>query len=181
MDPTIFLDMDGVLVDFASGIRKVHGEPNGSGELHNYDVEKFYDMSANQFWAPFDHDFWEGLGWTDEGPSLLAGIEELVPRERVVLMTSPCMTKGAVEGKVSWIRRNLPVYSRQFFVGPPKHLAAGPGKILVDDHNLNVERFAEHGGQVVLVPRPWNKRRAETTAGRFSVRSVLDELKQLLV
>lgn len=183
MDWVVFCDLDGVLVDFASGIRKVHGEPfTAGGELHDYDVEKLYDMSASQFWAPFDHDFWEELDWTDEGPALLAGIEEMVPRERIALMTSPCLTKGAVEGKVSWIKKNLPAYSRQFFVGPPKYLAAGPYKLLVDDHNLNVERFAAHGGQTLLVPRPWNKRKAETgSGGRFSVGQVLDELERLLV
>ncbi len=178
-----YLDMDGVLVDFVGGALAVHGE-----ELPAADVRwgfpgqiGFSGVNDPLFWEKMGFSFWSSLSWTREGQALLHGLERMFG-ENIVVMTSPCDTPGSVEGKVAWIKRELPAYRRRFFVGPPKHLAAGPGKLLVDDHDGNVDKFHAAGGNVVLVPRPWNRRAAESDKdGGFSVAQVLSDVRASLV
>lgn len=174
----VFLDMDGVICDFTAGAIAAHGRSIPPQDVR-WGMEEQLGLSPEEFWAPLDFGFWSNLSWTEEGYELLKGLE-LTFGENVVLMTSPCETPGGVEGKVSWIRKNLPSYSKRFFVGPPKHLAAGPGKILVDDHEVNVDKFVAHGGRALLVPRPWNRRRLETDRlGGFNVDKLMRELDNL--
>lgn len=91
-----------------------------------------------------------------DGKELLAGLEAIAGAENIVLLSSPCMTHGCVDGKIAFIEREMPTYSRRYFIGPPKHMMASPAKILIDDNNENVLKFSQAGGKAVLVPRPWN-------------------------
>ncbi len=178
MSAVCYLDLDGVLVDFVGGALKAHGKtlpPADVGWGFAASIG-FSGLDDPAFWAPMGHDFWDGLGWTAEGRVVLDQVENLFG-DRVVLMTSPCDTPGAVGGKVSWIRRELPAYRRRFFVGPAKHLAAGPTKVLVDDHDGNADKFVEGGGLVVMPPRPWNRRRGESDpSGGFCLKAFGAEL-----
>lgn len=173
MKPVCFLDLDGVLVDFVKGAYKLHSQPYDPAARIPYDFMSTFGISNNEFWAPMDFDFWAGLGWTTEGKELLRGLERLFGQENIVLLTSPCLTVGSVEGKIEWIRQNLPAYSRQFFVGPCKHLAAGPDKILIDDHDDNCIKFLAYGGHARLVPRPWNAEKNGTEQGLFDINQFL--------
>lgn len=172
--PVCYLDLDGVLVDFVAGALAIHGADIEPGQVR-WDFWTQLGMDESAFWAPMGFDFWAGLGWTAEGKELLHGVEAIFG-EKVLLMTSGLLP-GAVEGKATWIRRELPEYTRRFFVGAAKHLTAGPGKVLLDDHDGNTDRFAAHGGRAVLVPRSWNRRRAEAHGGRFNVPLILEELR----
>jgi|SRR5579871_246204 len=178
-----FVDLDGVLVDFVAGALAVHGKTLARREVKWSFPEQIGFAGADDaaFWEPLGFDFWAGLGWHEDGRRLLGELERLVGADRIALLTSPCLTRGAVEGKVEWLRRRLPRYARQFFVGPAKHLCAGPGKVLVDDHDANVDRFVGAGGRAVLVPRPWNRRAVLTDeTGYFPVDFVLHEIGRVL-
>ena len=179
---TCFIDLDGVLADFVLGAFALHGRAVPYRDVEWGFPAQIGFAGANDpaFWSEMGHDFWASLPWTPEGKGLLAIVERHFG-ENVVVMTSPCDTPGGVEGKVAWIKRELPAYARRFFVGPPKHLAAGPGKLLIDDYEGNVEKFAAHGGATLLVPRPWNRRRGETDAdGRFDVPALARELADII-
>lgn len=172
-----YLDLDGVLVDFVGGALKLHGKEIPPKEVQwNFPRQLgFADTLAKEFWDLLGYDFWANLGWTHEGRETLKAVEGAF-YDRVCIMTSPCNTPGAVEGKVAWIKREIPDYSRRFVVGPAKHLFAGPGKVLVDDNDDNVEQFRLYGGRAVLVPRPWNHRRHLTDdLGRFDVAKIAEE------
>jgi len=80
---------------------------------------------------------------------------------------SPASTPGCVEGKIAWINKHLPAYSRRFVVGASKHLMASYGKILIDDYEVNTKRFFEHGGTAILFPRLYNSRGHLTVDGHF--------------
>lgn len=176
MNPVCFLDMDGVLVDFTRGAMDLHGRQVPPGQL-TWNLEKALGFERPQdFWDPLGQDFWAGLPWTSEGRYLLTQVENLFG-DRVVLLTSPCLTPGCAQGKLDWVRREIPHLARRVLVGPAKHLVAGPGKVLLDDHDPNVESFRSEGGHGVLVPRPWNSRRHETCGrGGFSVARVVEEI-----
>lgn len=171
MRPVCYLDLDGVLVDFVGGALRRHGRGLEPSEVRWGFPSQigFGGVDDPAFWAPLGRAFWAGLDWTHEGKGLLAAVESLFG-DRVALMTSPCETEGCVEGKRDWVRRHLPGYQRRTFVGGAKHLAAGPGKLLIDDREENVDAFAAEGGHALLVPRPWNRHRERTDAsGRFDL------------
>lgn len=154
--PICYLDMDGVLVDFVSGALALHRSDLPYEEVA-WELDKQLGMEPEQFWGPMDRDFWANLSWTPEGKYLLQGIEKRFGN-RVAIATSPgderCML-----GKLDWLRRELPQYVKRTFFGQDKSLLAGWGRILVDDCDGHVAPFHEQGGQAILFPRPWNRRR----------------------
>ncbi len=176
MRPVCLLDLDGVLVDFVGGALSLHGKHVPPSEVR-WDFLTQIGLEPADFWRPLGRSFWAGLPWTAEGRELLDVVEDVFGPENVCLLTSPCATPGCCEGKLDWVARELPAYRRRVLVGACKHLVAGPGKLLLDDHDANVEAFREAGGSAILVPRPWNDRRAECDGqGRFDAAAVADEV-----
>jgi 5'(3')-deoxyribonucleotidase len=181
-DPVCYLDMDGVIADFTTGAIRLHGLEGRVG-VKDLDWEhkvflKFGKPScANPaFWEGMGHDYWAGLPKTDEADVLVRGLRQVFGGHNIVILTSPCMTPGCVEGKREWLDRHFPDYSRSVFFGSAKHMLAGRGKVLLDDNNDNFSRFNLCGGSAILVPRPWNDRRSETTGdGGFDVADLLEK------
>lgn len=153
----VLLDLDGVLVDFVGGAAKHHGfDP----KLANcWDFMPNTGISPADFWAPLGKRFWSNLDWTPEGPAILKVVEAAVGAANVCVLTSPCDTEGCAEGKLRWIRDNMPDYRRRYFLGTAKEFVASHKLTLVDDHDKNVDQFLKAGGGGVLVPRPWNRLR----------------------
>jgi hypothetical protein len=155
-----YLDCDGVLADFVGGAMRRHGI-----ELPRKDVRwglpkqmGFESDNDPKFWNPLGYDFWARLDKTVECDAIIRFVEAEYG-DRVVILTSPCSTPGCVEGKLDWVSHHLPNYRRRVFLGSAKHLLAGPGKMLIDDHDANCDAFWKEGGTAYLFPRPWNKAR----------------------
>lgn len=176
-----YLDMDGVLVDFVGGALR-HFKKDIPRKDVRWDIEEhcgFQSGSRALFWEELGRHFWANLDWTEEGKELLAGLEEIFG-DRILLMTSPCLTPGCAEGKLEWVRRNAPKHDRRVMIGPAKYLCAGPGKILIDDHDANVDKFFDEGGLCIQPPRPWNRLRSLTDdRGGFKVAVVLATARRL--
>lgn len=154
------LDMDGVLVDFVGGACRLHDKPDPylfSANHGDGDMPTLLGMSREDFYAPLGEEFWASLRPTPECSPMVEHLERAFGRENVCILTSPVLTHGCYEGKLRWIRQYLPQYARRFLVGPAKEFAAGPDTWLVDDSDLNLERFREWGGNTFQVPRPWNR------------------------
>jgi hypothetical protein len=176
-EPVCYLDMDGVLVDFVKGAHAVHQAEYRPEDI-KWDFWKALGLTEEAFWKPCGFKFWENLPWTLEGKELVKHITELFGT-RVVLLTSPSLNLGAVEGKIAWVRRELPEFARRLFVGSAKDMLAGPSKILVDDSDANLAAFEKEGGVVVPVPRPWNNRAGYCVgAGGFDVRRLMNHIYQ---
>ena len=155
MDLEVVLDLDGVLVDFASRVCAIHGkqlpEVWDKGEFfHNY-----WDMTEEEFWKPLrGYQFWNSLDWTHDGKRILNII--LGFTRDITICTSPSQDPFAAAGKVMWCQRELP--GIPVFVGSKKWMLAKPNRILIDDSTKNVKKYKESGGPVCLIPRPWNGR-----------------------
>jgi len=161
MSVTVFLDMDGVLVDFLGSACKLC--------KIKYDYHKKYpfeegrwavieDMKIprKKFWAPLGRDFWKNLPWIFDGHEILKSIQRDVSNNNIYLCTSPCDTAGCVDGKWDWVKKQLPGFKKQVIFTQDKSPLAGPRKILVDDGDHNIDAFYDAGGKVVRVPRRWN-------------------------
>ena len=176
---TVFLDMDGVLVDFVGGALDLFGSDLDIADARwNFPGQiGFTGGEDPAFWDPLGYEFWANLEWTKEGQSLLNRLETLVGHNNIGLLSSPCHTEGCAEGKRAWIKKHLPQYQKHLFLGSAKHLFASRKKILVDDHDPNVENFQKYGGQSILVPRPWNSERHLTDdKGGFELNALMDKV-----
>lgn len=160
-----FLDLDGVITDFVKATCQAHGRENpyeGENPSEEWHMDKVFGMTSEQFWAPLSSvNFWASLEWTIDGIEILKAVEDTFGKENICILTSPMKDHDCSGGKHWWIAKNLPDYERRFFIGAAKHFMVGPEKVLIDDHDMNVENFRTDGGHAILVPRQWNKNRSK--------------------
>lgn len=161
MTPTVFLDMDGVLVDFVGGICRALGKPypyDHPSSFGIWETWKLLGATEAEFWtACHSRVFWSLLDWMPDGKEMLATITERVDPKQVFLLTSPSLSPGSYAGKAEWVQREMPEFSGRLLMGSAKHLLAGESRIMIDDANHNVDGFRASGGEAILVPRPWNR------------------------
>ncbi len=174
---TAYVDMDGVLTDFVAGALAAHDKTLPPDQVA-WDFNEQIGLTAEEFWRPLGYVFWAELGWTHEGKDLLASIERLFG-DNVIIVSTPSKGIGSADGKIAWLEQHLPRYARKYALCPPKYMLAHPNAILIDDSDANVQNFVARG-KALLIPRPWNRRRAEVDSlGRFNVLQMYAELKEL--
>jgi 5'(3')-deoxyribonucleotidase len=128
-----------------------------ANELHPDHYYQEQDFTVQEFWNCFDRETWRNVPPSDELPMLLRNCVALVGRKNICILSAPVDSPGCLEGKLDWIHKYLPKWlHQQFFIGSQKYLLARPGALLIDDAEHNIKAFKEHGGQTLLVPRPWN-------------------------
>lgn len=88
----LFLDLDGVLVDFDGGVQELTGRLPG-------------DMEPRQMWPRLARtaDFYDNLDWMSDGKSLW----EFSLRHNPVILTGLPLGKWAEPQKRAWCRREL--------------------------------------------------------------------------
>ena len=161
----LFLDMDGVLVNFLGGL---HAALGVDFDLDNYPYEKgkwnmFVDIGG--FNLPFKtvdsvctSDFWANLKWMPDGHDILREVVTYRHLYDVYLLTTPMPNLDSASGKMRWVAKHLPYFlDCTIITQAPKALLAGPDCILIDDKDQNIREWTEAGGIGVPVPRPWNK------------------------
>lgn len=125
-----------------------------ANELHPCKGSPFTSAS---FWSMFSRDDWANFPKSAEFDFLLDNCERLVGRDNICILTTPILDPDCAAGKIEWIYKNCPKWlHQQYLIGPCKHMCAQPDVLLIDDSDANVDAFEAHGGQVLLVPRPWN-------------------------
>jgi hypothetical protein len=175
----LLLDMDGLLTDFQREQLRRHQPHNLKYEDVKWDFWTQMGKNEVEFWGVCDFDFWADMPWTPEGEKLLANIERIVPRKHITLLSAPGSGGTGMDGKMAWIKRNIPEYRSQYFFGPEKWRVAHAGVLLVDDSDQNCISFKSAGGEAILVPRPWNLFKDKTNAdGTFKMRPLLSEIRE---
>ena len=171
----IYLDLDGVLVDFVGGLCKRCGkpypytQPESLGEWNCYGLMGLTKQEV--FESLSDPQFWLGLAFTHDAMDILRACRRTVGPHGVSLLSCASGHPGAVYGKAMWQAKYLPGFQLAPVIEPNyddkdggddmprgKAVYARPGAILVDDSDANVEAYRDQGGPAILVPRPWNTR-----------------------
>lgn len=153
----IFLDMDGVLCDFASAAFRVHDREFNADEYPKgqFALEPVLGVTTKQFWDRIDSHgeaFWEQLEPLPWALELVTAVSML---DTVIIATSPSRSPASYSGKRRWLQRmGLHVLASMF--GSEKWLLAQPGRTLIDDAEHNVFPWCRQGGDAILVPQPWN-------------------------
>ena len=159
------LDMDGVIVDFVGGACSYFDidNPYSSGHHGYNDIVLRTGLTDEEFWNHLGANFWANLNPTPEWQDILEIVESRFGIDNVCLLTSPCTNVECMEGKMRWINKHMPQYSRRYLMGPCKEFCANERHWLVDDNDNNIAIFAKYGGNTCLVPRPWNSLHASMT------------------
>lgn len=180
----LYLDMDGVLVDFIGGLCRLFGTTESDLAARHekplpWSLEKLFGRPFAEIDAKADIGFWYNLEpypWADE-------VVETVCRlfhDRVFLCTSggnpgTSYFNRAAIGKALWVHRHYPHLADSLIFAFQKWPLAGPDKILVDDCESHVERFQANDGEAILFPQWWNSEWDRRAKG-----DVLDTLKRKL-
>lgn len=133
----IFCDLDGVLVDFEEGIRKIFGkEPNELPRKHMWGV------------VAKTPNFYTTLPWMKDGKQLWESIKGLNP----IILTAAPRGSWAERQKRQWVTRELGehvpmiVSTRKYEHCPPSI----PPAILIDDRTNNCKEWTDSGGIAIM-------------------------------
>ena len=113
-----------------------------------------WDLDEREMWETIDtKDLWLNLPLYREAQSFFWRIQEY---GNVTLCTKPSHNPEGAGAKRQWAQKHFGDKVPMIIVYGSKAPIAGPGKILIDDSDKNIEEWREAGGLGVLFPRPWN-------------------------
>lgn len=163
---TIYLDMDGVCVDFVKKVCTLYGLPSTRYHqlmldwpyLHPFEwnIEVILDTSEYNLWKMIDDagiDFWRDLVPYNWFKFLYDELSAIAP---VYFLTKPSRNPDCVAGKLLWLQDRFGPKFRDYIFTPHKHLLAQSGTVLIDDKISSIKSFNTHYGHGILFPRPWN-------------------------
>lgn len=134
----LFVDLDGVLVDFDKGVEEATGKPPGQ-------------QAPGRMWAIIARtpDFYAGLDWKHDGRQLWKRVSPLEP----TILTGLPRGKWAEPQKRAWCRRELgeevevlTCLSREKAQKAAEFLTDGEIPVLIDDRESIAEAWQAMGG-----------------------------------
>lgn len=143
--PKIFLDLDGVLVDFVGGttnyLDKKRIAPFNSNE--NTDTQRWKVLSTVK-------DFWQNLPVLQDGIKLFGYVKKFRPS---ILSAYAGSKEKAIQGKSEWLVEHVGLeYIDSIHVvkrSEKKTFATGYN-LLIDDQSRNIEEWERAGGIGIL-------------------------------
>ena len=155
-DYILYLDMDGVLVDYSGGWWAVAELMNikpakSNGEFSKEDLRRVGQQTRNPA-------FWSGLGWEHGGQALWNAANALYENIHILTSTGAKQDseyhKIVTAGKVEWIADHLPGLNpaniHAVRDGVLKAEFATHTSILVDDRKSTIQAFVKSGGYGIL-------------------------------
>ena len=136
----IFLDMDGVLVDFDQQFKDITGMYPKEFELNH---------TIGEFWKAIDKSgvgFWRGMKWMPGGESLY----KRASQHDHALLSSPSRSETSKIGKRLWRRDKTPNTKLILSLSHLKKNYAAPNHILIDDRESNIQQWRDAGGIGIL-------------------------------
>jgi len=140
MDYKIFLDMDGVLVNFDQQFQELTG-------MMPREFESKY--SSDKFWEEIDGagvGFWRGMKWMPGGEALY----NRASQHDHALLSSPSRSEVSKIGKRLWRRDKTPDTKLILARSYNKRKYAAPNHILIDDREDNIQQWKDAGGIGIL-------------------------------
>lgn len=160
----VYLDLDGVLVDWFGGVSQLTGRDRHRVE-HDWPIgattEEALQVDGGKMWRLINSqgsDWWanlEPLPWVAELLLLLFS-ERPSFQPTLSILTSPANSVYAATGKLRWVQEHLPGLLDRVHLTADKHLLASPDALLIDDDDDNCRLFIEAGGTAIVFPQPWN-------------------------
>jgi 5'(3')-deoxyribonucleotidase len=145
---TVYVDMDGVIVNFNGGIERISGKPRdyfGSDDsawsvAENYGVERFFI----------------DLEWLDDGKELWSYVTSNFLRVKILSAMGKRNEVDNVvyKGKMTWLRRHIPsLRESDIILVVNKHKKqeySKPNDIMIDDTKIVIDEWISKGGIGIL-------------------------------
>jgi 5'(3')-deoxyribonucleotidase len=150
--------MDGVIADFLNPAAQAVGLDLSLVEKGNWDVFKQAGCNLKDVWAKIDnYEFWANLPVIPGAKEFVAQVQEHYLS--VTILTSSSWSSDCPKGKMDWLRKHFGHGTKALvgYGGASKAVCAKPGNLLIDDCDRNIDAFEAAGGEVLTVPRPWNR------------------------
>lgn len=151
-DTILYLDMDGVLVDFDGGFSKI-----AQGLAIKEYSKAFGEAKARNTFLDAGIHFWENLEWIHGGKELWNTASRLFHRVYILSSagtTHPQKAEMVEAGKREWLKKHIPsIPHDHIFVVRGRHLKqqfSTPNSILVDDMNDTIQSWNLKGGFGIL-------------------------------
>lgn len=141
----IYVDLDGVLVDFDNGFKAISNGIDKSMYIKQHGIHKFWQLinSHKQEW-------WENLNWMPDGAKLW----EAIKNKNVKVLTSGSTRNTgvmAINGKNKWVSDHLGLVETIVVNSShDKQKYARPGDILIDDLYSNISAWTVKKGIGIL-------------------------------
>jgi len=136
----IYLDMDGVIADWAGYFENIFGVPVEYYDSQHGKEKRKADINQN---SP---EFYRNMPWTKDGKLLFNFVKEF-PSE--ILSHAP--EKETKVGKLQWLKdKNIDMHPNLVDKRLDKAKYASPESILVDDREDNIQDFIDAGGIGIL-------------------------------
>jgi nicotinic acid mononucleotide adenylyltransferase len=135
----IYVDMDGVIVDFDGGYEKLTG-------ITTKEADK---KGPEFFWKPISKagaKWWITLKWMPDGKQLWDYVKKYNPE----LLSAPSREEASRLGKRVWVKRELPGVKLILRSADKKQEFASSNSILIDDREKNIEQWKNVGGIGIL-------------------------------
>jgi len=145
----IYVDMDGVLADFDSGVEKTTGKRmnyyfNDDDpiwvQIRKHGVERFFSELE---WLPYSKDMWNYIYSNFMIVKILSAMGKENERNN-----------GVYRGKHSWLRKNIPnLRESDIILVANKHKKqeySRPGDIIIDDTEVVITEWNNKGGTGIL-------------------------------
>jgi hypothetical protein len=157
---TVFLDLDGVLVDWDTPAAKLAGidlnDPEIRTSLKN--GEHIYDHCPDicNIIEKAGADFWMNLELTPHALQLYNTLAALEEQGIITLafLTSVGRWSSAASAKLDYIKKNFPNHAGRYVICKDKYLCAHSNALLVDDTKGKLDKFQAAGGRVYQWPKP---------------------------
>ena len=154
------LDMDGVICNFVDGLIRSAKWTLEHEDWVSWSHHQTFGITDEEMWA-----FTKEEGWWANLPEYGWAwrlVTELQCLGEVIFCTSPSLDHKCPGEKIQWLRDRGFMSHRKndFQIGPRKELMAKSGAILIDDYDVNVDKFRQNGGAAILFPQPWNENRS---------------------
>ena len=186
MTPRIFLDIDGVCVDWLGGAAKLSNvvitEEHKTALIHNrlLSIQDLFKEPIYDNVAKAPPSFWEDLElfpWTHE----LIKICKNYKQTKLAFMSSYGEWEYGSIGKVRFVRKHFG-NSIPLITTSKKHYCASKHTLLIDDYVCNIENFSKYGGKTFTWPCQYlleDSRLANETLNRLdlSIQSWLENLE----
>ena len=137
---TIYLDMDGVIVNFDKQFEEAFGMPPREFEK---------GFGTEMFWKKIEErgvGFWRGMEWMPGGQELYNRISQFDH----YLLSSPSRSETSKIGKHMWKKDNTPNTKLILARSYNKKNYADKSNILIDDRESNIQQWRDAGGIGIL-------------------------------
>jgi hypothetical protein len=139
----IFVDMDQTLTGFIASVESLGAQATEGllDDANEIQKQRMYDAIENAGLT-----FWSLMPWAKGGKQLWSMIQPLDS----VLLTSTGKFTYAKNGKLLWIKKNIPGTTVFFSESKSEYVNPYETSILIDDMKNNIEAWKEAGGIGIL-------------------------------